>query len=203
MTAPPRSSASRLPVRVPASDIKAAAISAAPIGTLLRKTHRHERPVVRAPPTSAPAIPPTPPAAAHAPNARARECSPVKEALMTASVAGAIMAAPMPCTTRAVPRTSAAVVMPATRLEAENTNTPLASIRRWPHRSATSSSSSTCGPAPNQALRPSSQDPRAAPRLHPHRLHGLGDLSSDSDRADERIVGQVACGDGDALDTRL
>nr|BFE77969.1 hypothetical protein GCM10020093_005700 [Planobispora longispora] len=121
---------------MPVSDLMANTISAAPIGTLIRKIHRHDRPVVMAPPATAPAIPPTPPAADHAPNARARARSPVKQTLITASVAGASMAAPAPCARRAATRTSGAAARPPARLEAENSDNPATSIRRWPNRSA-------------------------------------------------------------------
>lgn len=114
----------------------ATTIRAAPIGTLMRKTHRHDRPVVMAPPASAPTMPPTPPEADHAPNALARAFDSVKKVLITASVAGAIMAAPTPCVTRAATRTSGAVARPPARLEAENSNSPATSIRRGPNRSA-------------------------------------------------------------------
>src|SRR6266540_3218063 len=101
VTAPVRSSGSLLPARVPASDVLAMPISAAPIGTLIKKTHRHDRPVVRAPPANAPAIPPTPPEADQAPKARARAEPSVTLVLITARVAGASMAAPRPWVTRA------------------------------------------------------------------------------------------------------
>src|SRR3954471_20022657 len=115
-----RSSGSRGPGRVPASDLMATAISTAPIGKLIRKTHRHDRPVVRAPPATAPVIPPTPPAADHAPNARARAGPSVKPVVITAKVAGARIAAPVPCTRRAATRIPGAVARPAARLAAEN-----------------------------------------------------------------------------------
>ncbi|NYD48715.1 hypothetical protein BJY14_004698 [Actinomadura luteofluorescens] len=91
---------------------------------------------MRAPPASAPAIPPTPPAADQAPNARARSRPPVKPVLITASVAGASSAAPAPWTARAATRTCGAAARPPARLEAENRNIPAASARRWPARSA-------------------------------------------------------------------
>ena len=136
MTAPGRSSASRRLCGPCARDSIATTISTAPTGTLIRKTHLHDSAVVRTPPMIAPAMPPRPPAADQAPKARARSRSFVKKVLTTASVAGAIMAAPSPCAMRAATRTSGLVASPSTRLDAENMTSPPTSTRRWPNRSA-------------------------------------------------------------------
>lgn len=133
--APLRSSDSLRRVCLLDNVIDASAIRTAPIGTLIRKTHRHERPVVMTPPASAPIIPPTPPAADQTPKALARVRFSVNLVLTTVNVAGAIIAAPTPCATRAATSICGAPARPPVRLDAVNKANPPTSIRRSPNRS--------------------------------------------------------------------
>jgi hypothetical protein len=124
-----------LPARVRVSAMKAPTMSTAPIGTLIRKTHRQDSPVVSTPPATAPTMPPMPPEADHAPKALARSNPATKYVLTTASVAGASIAAPKPCATRAPTKISGVPARPPRRLASENNDNPATSIRRRPSRS--------------------------------------------------------------------
>ena len=92
--------------------------------------------MVSQPPTSGPtaAMPPiVEPQTAKA-IARSR---PTNTALSVESVAGRIMAAPTPCTSRAPISSSAEPAAPAARLARTNTAMPTAKMRRRPYRSPT------------------------------------------------------------------
>src|SRR5262249_56916933 len=78
-----------------------AGAAATPIGTLTNSTHRHEAYVVSRPPVISPTAPPATLIAAYTPIARLRGWPSGKVVVISASAAGAIIAAPAPCTARA------------------------------------------------------------------------------------------------------
>src|SRR6266496_3409654 len=76
------------------------AITAAPTGTLMKKTHDHERYDVSTPPTRTPAAAPLPEAAPQMPSARFRSRPSRKVVIRIESAAGASSAPPSPCAAR-------------------------------------------------------------------------------------------------------
>src|SRR5215475_11073714 len=79
----------------------AASAAASPIGTLTNSTHRQEAYVVSKPPVISPTAPPATLIAAYTPIARLRGWPAGNVVVISASAAGAIIAAPAPCTARA------------------------------------------------------------------------------------------------------
>ena len=107
-----------------------------PSGTLIRNAHRHERSVVRTPPRKGPtaAIPPI----VDPQIAKAIALSrPLKRLLTVDSVAGRIIAPPMPC--RNLPKISIPLLeaVAATRLATTNQIVPVMNRRRRPYMSPT------------------------------------------------------------------
>ena len=70
------------------------------------------------------------------PSARARSRGSVKVVVRMVSVAGASIAAPRPCTARAITSASAPGARPHTRLASVNSVSPQTNTRRRPYRSA-------------------------------------------------------------------
>ncbi len=117
--------------RVSGTKARMPANTASPTGTLSQNAQRHETSVVSHPPTSGPtaAIPPmVEPQTANA-IARSR---PANTAFNVDSVAGRIMAAPTPWTSRAPISTLADPAAPATTLATTKTAIPTAKSRRRP-----------------------------------------------------------------------
>src|SRR5262249_56983003 len=80
----------------PGSSRGAASAAASPIGTLTNSTHRQEAYVVSRPPVISPTAPPATLIAAYTPIARFRGWPSGNVVVMSASAAGAIIAAPAP-----------------------------------------------------------------------------------------------------------
>ena len=110
---------------------------ATPTGMLMRKIQRHERRSVRMPPISTPTAPPLASEALHMPSARERSLASVNVVVTMVSVTGERMAAPTPCTARAVIMAHPFGANPHTRLATVNTRRPTRNMRRRPNRSAT------------------------------------------------------------------
>src|SRR4030081_1671314 len=75
-------------------------------GTLTKKIQPQPGPSVSGPPSSAPIVPPTPPAELHAPSALLRSRPSLKVVIRIASPVGVLIAADIPCSTRAPISTS-------------------------------------------------------------------------------------------------
>ena len=111
-------------------------MTAAPTGTLIRKTHRQLRWSVSSPPTSPPVAPPAVPTAVHSAIARVRAAPSGNVAVTSDNVTGARTAAPTPCTARAAISTPPLCATPAARLAAVNSPSPSRNTRLRPKRSA-------------------------------------------------------------------
>ena len=118
------------------------------------------------PPASSPAAPPPTLIAAYTPIARLRGGPGGNVVTMRASAAGATIAPPAPCTTRAASSHAWEVANPPAREAAENSSRPVTNIRRRPSRSPARPPSSSSPPnARAYALtthsRPAPENPRA------------------------------------------
>jgi hypothetical protein len=113
---------------------RAAAIR--PTGTLTRKTARQLVNCTRTPPRTWPATKPTEETAPYRPMARVRSGPSGKPVVMRDSAAGATMAAPAPCMTRAAISSTGSLASPPARLARENAIRPATNMRRRPSRSA-------------------------------------------------------------------
>ena len=113
---------------------RAAAIR--PTGTLTRNTARQLVNCTSTPPRTWPATKPTEETAPYRPMARVRSGPSGKPVVMRDSAAGATMAAPAPCTTRAAISSTGSWASPPARLASENATRPATNMRRRPSRSA-------------------------------------------------------------------
>lgn len=109
-------------------------MTSSPTGMLSQNAQRHDTSVASQPPISGPIAAMPPIAEPQTANAMVR-ARPVKVALSVDRVLGTIMAAPMPCTSRAVISMVPLVLEPATTEEAMNTTMPVAKTLRRPCRS--------------------------------------------------------------------
>ena len=112
----------------------ASGIRAMPTGTLSQKIQCQEIPPVTAPPTTGPAATARPLMPPHNPIAAPR-FSTGKAALMSVSVSGMTIAAPVPCTTRAAMRVPTSGERAAAAEAAVKMPMPTVNIRRRPKRS--------------------------------------------------------------------
>jgi hypothetical protein len=104
-------------------------------GTATRNTHGQPSSVVIRPPSTAPAIAAELPTTDAIPNARLRSVPGGKVALISDREAGALIAAPAPCTARAASITAGLDASPAPSEPAAKTTRPMTSMRRRPTRS--------------------------------------------------------------------
>ena len=88
------------------------------------------------PPISTPTAPPLASDALHTPSARERSRASVNVVVTMVRVTGERMAAPTPCTARAVIMAQPVGARPHTRLARVNTSSPTRNMRRRPKRSA-------------------------------------------------------------------
>ena len=91
--------------------------------------------MVSKPPASSPIAPPTALVAEYTPIARFRDDPSGKVVAISASAAGAVIAAPVPWTARAASSQACEVAMPPASEPAENSRSPAANILRRPSRS--------------------------------------------------------------------
>ena len=136
----PRTSSRRATLAAPAlagpstAGDRAAAIR--PTGTLTRNTARQLVSCTSTPPRTWPATKPTEETAPYRPMARVRSGPSGKLVVMRDSAAGATIAAPAPCTTRAAISSTGSCASPPARLARENAIRPATNMRRRPSRSA-------------------------------------------------------------------
>ena len=120
--------------RLSVSRSRAIGSSTTPIGTFSQKIHCQDAPSTTAPPTSGPMAMARPPTAPQAPRAKPRRCGDTA-ADSSVRVSGITMAAPAPCTARAVTRASMPGASAAAADPAVNSARPIVNMRRRPYRS--------------------------------------------------------------------
>src|SRR5579862_78009 len=106
-----------------------------PIGTLMKKTHRHEAMSVSSPPTSKPIALPAPDIAAYTPIARVRAGPSSNVSPMSDKAVGAAIAAPHPWTARDATNHADVVARPPASDALEKSRRPATNIRRRPRTS--------------------------------------------------------------------
>ena len=124
----------------------AAAITARPTGTLMKKIHDQFSSWVRIPPSSTPAAPPEPAMAPQIPSALLRSGPSSNVVTRIASAAGETIAAPTPWIARAMIRDSSESANPHAAEASENSSKPAMKMRLRPSRSAARPPSSSRPP---------------------------------------------------------
>ncbi len=132
--------------RLSRSTAGAAAITASPTGTLMKKTHGQLRYEVRTPPSSTPAAPPLPEAAPQMPSARLRSAPSAKVVIRMDSAAGANSAPPRPCSARKAISEPSDQDTPHSSDAPEKRARPMMNRRRRPKMSASRPPSSSAPP---------------------------------------------------------
>src|SRR4029079_3728498 len=102
----------------------------------MKKIHSQPRPSVIGPPTSHAAVAPTPPIAAQMPSALLRSAPSANVVATIDSAVGVMIAAAMPCTTRAATSASTDPASPHASEASANSAVPVMNTRRRPSRSA-------------------------------------------------------------------
>ncbi len=115
----------------------------APIGRLTRKIHCQSRPLVSTPPTNGPSANDAPMAAPYAASAPARSRAPGKAWASSASETANMIAAPMPCTARALLSIAMSWASPQASEARVKIARPIVNRRRRPRRSASAPAVST------------------------------------------------------------
>ena len=119
------------------SSIRGARIATTmPIGTLTQRTHSQPAYSVSMPPSSTPAAPPEPDTAPQTPSALLRSAPSANMFVTIDSAAGAISAAPRPCSARAAMSCVSVAERPPSSDAIENRTRPYMNSRRRPSRSA-------------------------------------------------------------------
>ncbi len=144
--APPASKPRRPVMRLSRTSGRVSVSTSAPTGTLTKKIHSQPAYFVRMPPISTPAAAPLPAMAPQIPSALLRSAPSSNVVVMIESVAGEMIAAPMPCTARAATSTPIEPASPQASEAAENSASPAMNIRRRPSRSAARPPSSSKPP---------------------------------------------------------
>jgi hypothetical protein len=103
---------------------------------LMKKIHSQPGPSTSGPPISHAAVAPIPPSAPQIPSALVRSEPSVKVVAMIESAVGVMIAAPIPCTTRAARSAAGDQASPHTSDAAVKRRTPVMKRRRRPSRSA-------------------------------------------------------------------
>ena len=135
-TAPRASKLLAVASRLSASRTGASASAAIPTGMFRKKIHSQLRRSVKTPPSRTPAAAPKPPTAPQTPSAMLRSLPSEKVVIRIESAAGAMIAAPRPCTARA-PISDVSLHASAARSDADvKTTRPEMNMRRRPRRSA-------------------------------------------------------------------
>ena len=114
----------------------ASAKTSTPTGTLTQKIHSQPRYFVRIPPKRTPAAAPEPPSAPQIPSALFRSAPSRKVVVTIDSAAGEMIAAPRPCTARALIKTPELLAKPQTSEAIVKSVRPTRKIRLRPSRSA-------------------------------------------------------------------
>src|SRR3954451_6642013 len=112
----------------------ASASTAAPIGTLTKKTQRQLRTSTITPPRSSPMAPPAPAMAPQTASARFRSGPSAKVVRMSESAAGETMAPPSPCRPRATSSVPSDWEIPQMNEAAAKRAIPVTNSRRRPRR---------------------------------------------------------------------
>ena len=119
---------------------------AAPTGTLTKKPARQDTQSASAPPMTRPRLAPIPAVAPYSATAFARSRLSVKLAISSDSEDGATIAAPIPCTPRAMISHHPAGASPTSSDASANTVRPKTNTRRRPSRSPARAPSSSSPP---------------------------------------------------------
>jgi hypothetical protein len=112
------------------------AAAARPIGVLTNSTHSQPAHWVSIPPSSTPAAPPDPATAPQTPSALLRSAPSVKIVVTSDRAAGETIAAPRPCTARAITSHVSVCASPPASEASANRMMPAMNISRRPIRSA-------------------------------------------------------------------
>ncbi|CAM5229928.1 hypothetical protein STENM327S_02459 [Streptomyces tendae] len=120
----------------PGSSRGTGSISRTPATTLSAKVDSQPSQLVSTPPSTVPTAPPAPAIAANTPRARCRSGPSGNRLSTRANAAAAAMAAPTPCTARAVISSAASPAKAPSSEAADSTPRPARKTRRRPSRSA-------------------------------------------------------------------
>ena len=131
----------------------------------MKKIHSQPSPSVIGPPTIHAAVPPIAPVAVHTPSALLRSAPSGNVVIRIDSAVGVMIAAAIPCTTRATISAASDPASPHASDAAANSAVPTANTRRRPSRSAARPPSSSRPPKLSRyALRTHCRSPLAKPR---------------------------------------